>query len=80
MLRELYDYIITLTVYVQASQIRDYDNKWHWRRDNDDDADRFDNVDDSYSGDQHAYNAPKVGVLLDSIILSTGPTKVLLDT
>ena len=31
---------------------------------NDDDADGYDNVDDTYSGDQHAYNAPKVGVLL----------------
>lgn len=42
---------------------------------NDDDSD-----DDSYSGDQLAYNAPKLSVLLYSMILSTGHTKVLLDT
>ena len=51
--------------------INDNDN------DNDDDTNSDDNGDDSYSGDQHA---PKVGGLLDSIILSTGHTKVLLDT
>ena len=45
---------------------------------NDDDADNADDADgdnyndDSYSGDQHANNAPKVGVLLDSVIPSTG--------
>ena len=54
--------------------INDADN------DNHDAAAADGNGDDSYSGDQHAYNAPKVSVLLDSIILSTGPTKVLLDT
>ena len=51
--------------------INDADN------DNHDAAAADGNDDDSYSGDLHAYNAPKVSVLLDSIILSTGPTGTL---
>ena len=77
MLRELYDHIMTLTVCVIAISDQGLWQLMTMTTTMMMTPTAMTMVMTHYSGDQHA---PKVGGLLDSIILSTGHTKVLLDT